>query len=449
MPILLSGWAAAVGPVANLSPTSLTFANQLVGTSSPSQIVTLTNTGDSSLVISSMAIVGSSAKDFSQTRNTCKSSLAAGGTCSISITFSPTQLGTRSKVLNISDNAPGSPQSVSLAGVGVAPAVSLSPSSFPSGGGSSLSFGGILVGSSSSPQSITLSNTGTANLSVSSIVATGDFSETNNCGTSVAVGSSCSVNVTFFPSAVWSRSGSIVITDNAYNSPRQVILLVGMGNNGAHAELSSSSLSFQGQNVGTTSAAQTVTLTNTGPAALYINSIVTTGDYSQTNSCGSSLNVAASCTIGVTFAPSYASQRTGYLTVNDTDPSFLQTVNLTGRGTVPISTVKVNPGTASITPTQTKQFSVTISGTPSTNVNWSVDRVSSGNTTVGTISTSGLYTPPQTAGAHTIQATSIASPTQSANARLVVTNYAGTFTYKNDTLRSGQQLDEIVLPQVM
>jgi len=218
-----------------------------------------------------------------------------------------------------------------------------------------------------------------------------------------------------------------------------------MGDSGARASLSSTSLSFANQQLGTTSSAQTVTLSNTGPAVLNINNIVATGDYSQTNTCGTSLGVGANCAITVTFTASYAGQRNGYITVNDTDPSFLQTVNLTGLGTVPTSTVAVNPRTASITPTQTQQFSATISGVPSTNVSWSVDSIPGGNTTAGTISTSGLYTPPSNTGVHTIRASSIANPTQSASTQLVVTAYPGTFTYKNDNLHTGQNLSEIVL----
>lgn len=435
--------ARSTGPVVSLSPTSLNFGNQQFGTSA-TEAITLTNTGDSPLSISTIKITGSNVKNFSQT-HTCKSSLAVGASCTISVTFAPLELGSQSETLNVVDNASGSPQTATLTGDGVAPAVTLSPSTFPSGGGSSLSFGGTSVGSSSSPQSITLTNSGTANLSISSIVASGNFSQTNTCGTSVAAGSSCSISVVFSPTAIWSQSGSVVVTDNAYNNSQQVILLVGMGNGGAEASLSTNSLSFSEQNVGASSAPQSITLNNTGTAVLDINSIVATGDYSQTNTCSSSLSVGSGCSISVTFSPSANGQRTGYLTVNDSDPSFLQTVKLTGQGTLPATTVAVIPGVASITPTQTEQYSATISGTSSANVLWSVDGVPGGNSTVGTISTSGLYTPPQTAGAHSIQATSIAHPLQSGTARLVVTNYAGTYTYKNDNLHSGQNLSEIVL----
>jgi co-chaperonin GroES (HSP10) len=261
----------------------------------------------------------------------------------------------------------------------------------------------------------------------------------------VGAGSSCTITVTFSPTAAWSRGGSIVIADSAYENPQQVVLLVGMGNSGAAASVSPSSLSFGDQTLGTSSSAKTITLSNTGSAGLNINSILANGDYSQTNNCPASLNAGAKCTINVTFAPTDTGSRTGDVTVNDTDAAFLHTVSLSGTGEVASSAVSVSPGQGSITPTQTEQFSATINGVTSTNVSWSVDGIAGGNDTVGTISTSGLYTPPATSATHIIQATNNANSAQTAVAFLAVTSYSGTFTHKNDALRSGQNLDEIAL----
>jgi hypothetical protein len=178
---------------------------------------------------------------------------------------------------------------------------------------------------------------------------------------------------------------------------------------------------------------------------LNINSIVASGDYSQTNNCPAALSTGTNCTINVTFAPSSTGSRTGDITVNDTDPAFLQTVSLSGTGVVASSAVSVSPGQGSITSTQTEQFSATVNGVTSTNVTWSVDGVQGGNSTVGTISTSGLYTPPSTSATHIIQATNNANSSQTAVGFLAVTNYPGTFTMKNDTFRTGQNLNEIAL----
>lgn len=103
-------------PSAVVNPSTLTFGNQNVATTSAAQAVTLTNSGGAALAISSLVATG----DFSQT-NTCGSSVAAGASCTISVTFTPTTAGSRSGGLSITDNASTSPQSVSLSGTGVAP----------------------------------------------------------------------------------------------------------------------------------------------------------------------------------------------------------------------------------------------------------------------------------------------------------------------------------------
>ena len=424
-------------PVVKLSPTMLSFGNQMVDVSSSAQPITLTNTGTASLSVTNIKISGGNHTDFSQTNN-CGSSLAVNASCTINVVFTPTKTGSRVSTVSISDNAAGSPQSVALAGTGVAPVVTLTPAS--------LSFGGVLVGKSSTTQSVTVSNTGTASLTISETAASGDFSQTNNCtAASVPAGGSCTLTVTFSPTATWSRGGSIAITDNADNDPQQVVFLVGMGNSGTAASVSPTSLSYGNQTLGTTSSVKTITLSNTGTATLNINSILASGDYSQTNNCPASLNTGTNCTITVTFSPTNTGSRTGYLTVNDTDPAFLQKVSLSGTGVVASSAVSVSPEQGSLTSTQTQQFSATVNGVTSTNVTWSVDGVAGGNSSVGTISTSGLYTPPTTSATHIIQATNNANTAQTAVAFLAVTNYAGTFTMKNDTFRTGQNLNEVAL----
>src|SRR5438876_5119402 len=115
--VALSGAAAISGPNATLSPTNLTFSTQAIGTTSAAKNVTLKNTGTAILTISSIAITGTNAGNFAQT-HTCGSSLAAGASCGISVTFRPTASGTRTAAVSISDNAAGSPQKVTLSGIG-------------------------------------------------------------------------------------------------------------------------------------------------------------------------------------------------------------------------------------------------------------------------------------------------------------------------------------------
>ena len=146
----------------------------------------------------------------------------------------------------------------------------------------------------------------------------------------------------------------------------------------------------------------------------------------------------------MTFTPSFTGTRTGYITVNDTAASFLQTVNLSGTGTLANALVNIDPGQASLTPSQPQQFTATLSG-GTANFTWAVDGVVGGNSTVGTISASGLYTPPTIPAMHTIQATNVSNPLQTAVAFVAANNYPGTFTGRNDTLRTGQNLNEVAL----
>jgi hypothetical protein len=213
--VLLTGTGVA-GPVASLSTTTLTFASTTVAATSPAQTITGTNTGGAPLTISNVGVTG----DFAQANN-CPTSLVGGTKCEISVTFTPTAPGNRYGTLTITDNAGGSPQTITLSGIGAAaPVVSLSATS--------LTFTSQALGSTSAPQTITLTNSGTAALTITSITVTGDFAELNTCGTGLAPTASCAINVTFTPTAAGSRTGLLTITDNAAGSP-QVINLGGGG----------------------------------------------------------------------------------------------------------------------------------------------------------------------------------------------------------------------------
>jgi hypothetical protein len=230
-----------------------------------------------------------------------------------------------------------------------APAVTLSPGD--------LSFGNQPVGTTSAPQTVMLTNSGSATLTISSISVTGtnagDFSKTNTCGTTVAAGASCTISVTFTPTAPGMRTASVNITDNAQGSP-QMIALSGTGTAPA-VTLAPTSLTFGNQLLGTTSPAQTVTLTNSGTETLTITSIAISGSFSQTNTCGTSVAMGASCTISVTFKPLVIHKQTGAVTITDNAfGSPQQTVPLTGTGTE----VKLTP--TSLT------FPVQLVGTTST-----------------------------------------------------------------------------------
>jgi hypothetical protein len=315
--------SAASAPIATVTPTNLVFLAQQVGSSSAAQVVTLTNTGNAALNVNGIQSTG----DYTQT-NTCPATLAASSSCAISVTFTPTVSGTRNGGLTLSDNAPGSPQTVNLTGTGLAasaPIATLTPTS--------LVFPGQQVGISSAAQVVTLANTGTATLNINGIQSTGDFAQVNNCPATLAPNSGCTLNVTFTPTVTGSRNGALTLSDNAQGSP-QTVALAGTGSAASApiATVTPTSLAFPGQQVGISSAARTVTLTNSGNAALSINSVQSTGDYAQTNTCPTAIAASSSCTISITFTPTAAGIRNGTLTINDNALGTPQMVGLSGAG---------------------------------------------------------------------------------------------------------------------
>jgi hypothetical protein len=428
----------AAAQAVSLSPTSLAFGNQQVGIASAPMVVTLTNTGTATLAVKKIQIAGANGTDFTQT-NTCGTSVVAGGSCTFNVILNPTWTGARAGSLSISDNAAGSPQAVTLSGNGLAPAVQFSPSS--------LTFANQGISTASPSQNITLTNNGQEPLLISSLSIAGgnpgDFSQTNNCGTSLAINTACTITVTFTPVAPWSRSGAVWIVDNALGSPH-VAGVMGNGISGGVASFSPSSLTFATALMGSTSAAQIVTMSNTGTAPLQIGNITPAGDYIQTNNCGTSVAAGASCSITVKFTPSSTLARPGWIDVYFTDPAGIQTVALSGTGASP-NPVLVKPRAGSVTYTQTQQYTAYLSNVVTTNVTWYVDNVAGGSSTVGTISSTGLYTPPAVAGSHIVKAVNIANTKQSASVPIVVSGYTGTVTHHNDTFRTGQNNSEAAL----
>jgi uncharacterized repeat protein (TIGR01451 family) len=321
-------------PAVSLTPASLTFSAQS-RTTSAAQAATLKNTGSASLSISSISITGTNPTDFAQT-NTCGGSLAAGASCSISVTFTPASVASFTAAVSVVDNAAGSPQTVTLTGTGTsgpAPAVSLSPTSLTFSAQS---------GATSVPQIAMLKNTGDAVLNISGITITGtnptDFAQTNVCGTRLAAGSSCAISVTFTPASAASFAATVSVTDNATGSPHSVTLTgTGTPPPAPVVSLTPTSLTFSAQTGA--SASQAVTLKNTGNAALNITGITLGGAnasaYSQTNTCGAPLAAGASCSISVTFAPTGVASYAATLSIADNAAGSPQTVTLTGTGTPP------------------------------------------------------------------------------------------------------------------
>jgi hypothetical protein len=219
------------GPSALLSATSLSFGTIQTGSASAPQTITLTSNGGEALSVNSISLFGADPSQFQET-DTCQipSVLQPSKFCSISITFAPTSTGSQQANLTITDNAPGSPRSIQITGLGAAPpppapAITASPNP--------ASFAAITQGTTSNPITITVTNSGNATLHFGSVAIGGnnvnDFATTNGCSGAITPKGTCTITVTFAPLAAGERTETITLTDDASDSP-QVINVGGNAN---------------------------------------------------------------------------------------------------------------------------------------------------------------------------------------------------------------------------
>jgi hypothetical protein len=355
----LSGTGLAPAPAVTLIPGSLAFGNVAMG-SSAQQSISVQNSGTAALHISNIALGGANASDYSSSSASCTSAIAVGSSCTATVTFTPAAAGLRSATLTLTDDAPNSPQTVIITGTGLssAPAVTLVPGS--------LAFGNVAVGSSAQ-QSISVQNSGTAALHISNIALGGanasDYSSSSpSCTSAIAVGSSCTVNVTFTPTAAGLRSATLALTDDAPNSP-QAAAVSGTGVSSAPAvSFSPATPSFPTTTQGTSSGAQTMTVTNSGNAPLHVSSVSLGGsnasEFSLTNTCNAPIAPAANCTISMVFSPIATGQQTANVMIADDVAGSPQTVPLSAMAN-PAFTAGAAPGgstTASVSAGQTAQY---------------------------------------------------------------------------------------------
>ena len=290
-----------------------------------------------------------------------------------------------------------------------------------------LAFPNTAIGTTSAALTVTIDNNQTGTLTISGMQLAAPFAQTNNCGSTVAPNQTCTVSVTFSPTAVKYYSQSLTITDSAGNSP-QVISLTG---NGVKSTVSYTpaigGIYFYNQIVNTPSTPQAVTINNIGSTALTFNSIVSTADYPFTTNCGNgqgggTLAAGASCSVQVKFDPQALGSRPGSLTVSNSATTSPIVIPFQGTGIsgTPGASVAVTPGAPCILPSGTEQFAAVVTSESNTAVNWLVDNIAGGNSTVGTITSSGLYTAPPYAGTHLIKAVSQANNGVSGSSSLTV-----------------------------
>ena len=364
------------------TPTSLSFGDLASGSTSAAQAVTVTNPGTSAVSVSSVAVTG----EFSQTDN-CGGSIAAGGSCTVEVTFAPTSGGAQTGTLTVTTSAPGGPLTVALSGTGVTSTTNLAlnqpitsssnASGYPAADandgntstywesldgagypqtltvnlGSTQSVGSITLdlppSSAWSTRTETLSVLGSANGSTfSQIVGSAGYTFNPSTGNTVTIS---------LPSGTSTQYVQLSFTANTGWSAAQVSefeVFPGGGNNngGGSATLSASpsSLSFGNENTGSTSAAQTVTISNTGSVSASLSGVSTAAPFAETNTCGSTLAAGASCTASVTFAPTASGSDSGNLTVSSNASNSTLSVALSGTGVSSSTDLALNqPVTAS------------------------------------------------------------------------------------------------------
>src|SRR6266542_1908610 len=308
----------------SFSPASLDFGQRRVGTVSAATPVTLTNVGDIDLNIGSITL-GGTYIPFSHTHN-CPSTLASGASCTVNVTYHPGSRGAHSSTLNVYSDAPGSPHTVALTGIGMQPVASVSPTS--------LWFGTVAVGATVPPQTLTLSNSGNDALAIGGISLPGGFTQANNCGNSLAAAATCSIAVTFSAATDGTYGGVISITTDAPGSPHQPT--VEGKAQGPKLTLSATTLDFGPVAVNTTSAARTLTLTNDGLSPLtFSQATFLTFFSSPRNTCSSAIVPGASCTVDIEFKPTTATSYSESAWIVTNAPGSPHELTLKGAGSTP------------------------------------------------------------------------------------------------------------------
>ena len=355
---------------ATVSPSVLSFAPQVVNllsAGSQPQTITLTNTGNSDLIVSSLLASGG----YKQTNN-C-STLSSHQACTIEVTFAPGTVETINGAITINDNAPSSPQVVSLTGKGIAHA-QLSPRV--------VRFGTVAIGATSQPQAVTLTAAPNSSFSINQISASGEYAQTNNCPATLQGGQHCTIQVVFHPTVNAPVQGALSVSTAAAGNvllPLSVALVgAGSGNVVSQVSVQPANLNFGNKGGSdTVDSVKELTLTNTSSdTSLNIQNVSLAGSpnavgafpmYSiSSNTCSGFLSPGSQCKIGITFSTLFAGLfpegYPGAVTITDSDPTSPQVVGISGNA---VGELTFAPASL-VFPTQgigtTSQKTVTITG---------------------------------------------------------------------------------------
>jgi hypothetical protein len=351
-----------------ISPTVVNFGNQGQGTTGNPTILNVSNEGSSTITFSSLTVTDAANYVVS---NGCGTALAAYSSCQISIAFSPQGTGNYNDTLTLDENGTPSALKVSLSGVGVAPQASqvvIAPTN--------IDFGNQVVGTSSNPWTVNISNEGATAVSLTSFELTdaNDFAIGGNCGPTLAAYSSCQLTVQFTPLAAQNYMATLTVRDSGTPSALTVTLN-GTGTTAPNTvQIAPTAVNFTNTPVGTTSNPWTLNFSNEAGTAVTITSLALSDskDFSFTSSCGTVVAAYSSCNILVYFTPQSVATDSGTLTITTTGTPKTLTVTLNGTGTSSTPVVQIAP------------TAVTFASTPvgTTSNPWTLNFSNEGNTAV-------------------------------------------------------------------
>jgi hypothetical protein len=352
--VALSG-TGLLPPVFSVSPLSLGFAAQQVGTASTPAILTVTNGGEAPMSNVGFQITGPAATSFALGTTTCGATLAAGAACTAQVVFQPVTAGTAAATLTLTSSTLGVKSAVvPLSGTGqAASALSASPGK--------LTFAATAIGQSSAVQTVTISNSGGMAAAGLTVTVSGPFGlSQNTCGTSLASGASCTVGVVFSPMQGGALAGTLMVQSTSVSTATTVALSGTGGLTGA-VQIQPALVSFPMTGVGISSSAITVTVSNSS-SSVSLDSLALTasaGFKLTANTCGATLAAGASCTVGVVFAPSASGPQTGTLAIASTALAANATVPLSGTG-FDFTAASTGAGSQTVSSGQTATYTLSL-----------------------------------------------------------------------------------------
>lgn len=326
----LSGTGTTAGPSFFLAPAYPLLAtfpiSAAVNMSSAALQYTAFDNGSTNVQLGT-AVSGPNANEFAVT-NTCSSQMGPAGSCGLSIVFSPVQPGPRSATLTVTDSVSGLQQTLALTGIAQYPGPAITPKQ--------LYFTNVQVGGTTAPQILTITTPNGDPVRVTSSALTGPMAsifpiDPGSCW----AGTPCQISVSFQPPNANDASEYFSVIDSITGTLTGITV---SGDAGVHADsLSSYSLMFAARDEGSTSIAQTITLTSNGNLPLYITGVslagANPGDFSiQSNTCAGTIAVNGTCAVSISFAPTASGARAAVLQIVSNAATSPDTVQLSGTG---------------------------------------------------------------------------------------------------------------------